>query len=290
MGGIGSETATALSHGAPEHLILVSRDEAKVQPVIDKIREHNASVLLTFVKCDLASQKSVRQAAKEILPLVSHIDVLINNAATPPGSYSQTEDGIEAQFGTNHIGHFLLTNLLMPKILDAGAGSRIVVVSSSAHRYATQFLDYNFSEGNTYSAWDGYTRSKACNVLFAKGLSRMLESRGIQAFSLHPGSIASGMQSQVTKEAMAQAAKARENSSSNQGGGQAKSRRKNLQQGCATTLVAALDPRLETASGSYLDDGCISRAELSELVTKAENADSLWSLSEKLVGQHFDWS
>jgi NAD(P)-dependent dehydrogenase (short-subunit alcohol dehydrogenase family) len=115
-----------------------------------------------------ASQQSVRRAATQIMTLVPHIDILINNAAIPPCPYSKTEDRIETQFATNHLGHFLLTNLLKPTILAAESGARIVSVSSSAHRHKehARFEDYSFSNGNTYSAWEGYMQSKLANVLF----------------------------------------------------------------------------------------------------------------------------
>ncbi|KAG9023594.1 Dehydrogenase reductase SDR member 13 [Tulasnella sp. JGI-2019a] len=204
-GGIGGETARCLASGAPKRLILLSRKVSTIQPVIDDIASTHPSVSVVFIQCDLASQTSVRRAASEILNLadILHIDILINNAAILPGPYSKTEDGIESQFGVNHIGHFLLTNLLMPKILAAPKpNTRIVVVSSSAHRYATTLEDYNFSDGATYTEFDGYTRSKAANVLFTKALAERLKSRDVQVFSLHPGSIETGLKMQVSEEAM----------------------------------------------------------------------------------------
>ena len=183
------------------------------------------------------------------------------------------------------------TNLLLPKIILAGHGARIVVVSSSAHRYATgAFDDYNFHNGETYSEWDGYTKSKAVNCLFARALAVMLAKRGIQAFSLHPGSIDSGMQSQVSKEAMAQAAKRAVEAAAEHGGEHKRAERKSVKQGCATTLVAALDPSIAPASGAYLDDAQISQAAPSALVENMANADALWYLSEEIVGQKFNWT
>jgi NAD(P)-dependent dehydrogenase (short-subunit alcohol dehydrogenase family) len=115
----------------------------------------------TYVECDLSSQKSVRHAAAEVAKLVPHIDILINNAAIAPGVFRKSEDGIESQFAVDHIGHFLLTNLLMPKILTANSKSRIVNVASSAyrHRQHADFSDYNFNNGKTYSGWQGYMQA-----------------------------------------------------------------------------------------------------------------------------------
>ena len=144
-GGLGAETATCLASGSPELLVLAGRSLGKIQPVIDRINAINPEVRTKFINLDLSSLASVREAAASITANVEKIDVLINNAAVMTCPFSKTVDGIECQFGTNHIGHFLLTNLIMPKILAAGPGARIVNLSSSAHRMADVNLDdYNF--------------------------------------------------------------------------------------------------------------------------------------------------
>jgi NAD(P)-dependent dehydrogenase (short-subunit alcohol dehydrogenase family) len=105
--------------------------------------------------------------------------------ATP---YAKTVDGIESQFGTNHIGHFLLTNLLMGKILAAAPGARIVNVSSSAHQPGViRFEDWNFSDGKAYNPWEGYAQSKMANILFTESLAEKLGPKGVFSYSLHPG-------------------------------------------------------------------------------------------------------
>ena len=144
-GGLGAETATCLASGSPELLVLAGRSLGKIQPVIDRINAINPEVRTKFINLDLSSLASVREAAASITANVEKIDVLINNAAVMTCPFSKTVDGIECQFGTNHMGHFLLTNLIMPKILAAGPGARIVNLSSSAHRMADVNLDdYNF--------------------------------------------------------------------------------------------------------------------------------------------------
>jgi NAD(P)-dependent dehydrogenase (short-subunit alcohol dehydrogenase family) len=125
-------------------LILAGRSESKIAPVIARIAESSPDVRVKFVTLDLGSLKSVRKAVAEINEITTKIHLLINNAAIMACPYAKTEDGIESQFGTNHIGHFLLTNLLMDKILAAGAGARIVNVSSSAIRGTIRYDDYNF--------------------------------------------------------------------------------------------------------------------------------------------------
>lgn len=178
----------SLARAAPSTLILAGRSEDKIRPIIDQIQSIDSSIHVIFQMLDLSSLDSVRQAADSILKNsdVPKIDVFINNAAVMACPYSKTIDGIESQFATNHIGPFLFTNLLMPKILAAGLGSRIVNVSSSAHGFGTgDYSDYNSEKG--YNEFIAYGQSKLGNVLFTKSLATKLGSRGIQTYSLNPG-------------------------------------------------------------------------------------------------------
>lgn len=150
ISGLGAETALSLAHSNPAQLVLLGRSEAKVQPVVEKIKLLNSTIDVRFISLDLASQESIRSAAKQINEdsTIKKIDILINNAgvmAVP--DYQTTKEGIEMQFGGNHVGHFLLTNLLMPKILVAGKGdgARIINVSSTGYKLGgVLFGDYNF--------------------------------------------------------------------------------------------------------------------------------------------------
>lgn len=143
-GGIGAETAISLAAGSPACILLAGRSLSKIQPVIDRISGAYPDVQTQFFPLDLSSQSAVREAAACINESVRSIDILINNAAIMACPFAKTVDGIESQFGTNHIGHFLLTNLIM-KPLIAGQGARIVNVSSSGHRMSdVQLDDCNF--------------------------------------------------------------------------------------------------------------------------------------------------
>lgn len=143
-GGIGAETAISLAAGSPACILLAGRSLSKIQPVIDRISGAYPDVQTQFFPLDLSSQNAVREAAACINESVRSIDILINNAAIMACPFAKTVDGIESQFGTNHIGHFLLTNLIM-KPLIAGQGARIVNVSSSGHRMSdVQLDDCNF--------------------------------------------------------------------------------------------------------------------------------------------------
>lgn len=141
-----------LAAGSPSHIILAGRSLTKIQPVIERINTANPGVKTDFVPLDLSSLDSVREAAAKINESVDKLDILINNAGIMACPFAKTVDGIESQFGTNYIGHFLLTNLVMPKILAAGPGSRIVNVSSSAHRMSdVQLKDWNFGVRSSYA-------------------------------------------------------------------------------------------------------------------------------------------
>ena len=145
-GGLGAEAARAISLGQPGLLILAGRNTAKVRETEKAINTSSPHVPTRCLKLDLSSQKQIREAAAEVNSYKEPVDRLINNAAIMAAPYSVTEDGLEAQFGTNYVGHFLFTNLIMPKILEAGQGARVVNVSSSGHHLeGIRFDDYGFS-------------------------------------------------------------------------------------------------------------------------------------------------
>ncbi|KAH7383621.1 hypothetical protein BKA64DRAFT_163604 [Cadophora sp. MPI-SDFR-AT-0126] len=295
-GGIGAQTALTLSSGNPSHLILTGRSLPKIQPVITAINEAHPSVKTTFIPCDLASQASVRAAANEINALVEKIDILICNAAIMACPYVKTEDGIESQFATNHLGHFLLVNLLKGKLVaeGSGMGTRVVVVVVGSSAYAhggVRFKDWNFEDGKTYNEWEAYGQSKTANMLFAKALARKMERSGGFAFSLNPGSIRSNLQvHMLSNEAILADGLARMTASeAKEGRAFVRAPQKTLEQGCATALIAALDPELEPFSGEYLDDGDVSKVKVREYATSLEIQEKLWKLSEELVGEEFAW-
>lgn len=145
QGGIGAETAISIAAGLPSLLVLTGRSESKIAPVINTIASKYPSVSVKYVQLDLSSQKSVRKSATEINSIVKEIDILICNAAIMACPFEKSEDGVEMQFATNYLGHFLLTNLLIEKILKAKKGMRIVNVSSWGHAFElVRFDDINF--------------------------------------------------------------------------------------------------------------------------------------------------
>lgn len=290
IGGIGAQTVLTLSSGLPAHLILTGRSLQKIQPVIDTIISSHPSMKTTFIPCDLASQASVRDAAKQINDLVERIDILICNAAIMACPYEKSVDGVESQFATNHLGHFLLVNLLRGKLM--GRGTRVVVVGSSAYAHGgVRFEDWNFEDGKSYNEWEAYGQSKTANMLFAKSLARKMEKSGGFAFSLNPGSIRSNLQVHMlsNKAILADGLARMIASEAKEGRIFVREPQKTLEQGCATTLIAALDPELEEFSGEYLNNGDVSKLKVREYASNLENQEKLWRLSEDLVGEEFDW-
>ncbi|ODQ69012.1 hypothetical protein LIPSTDRAFT_7241 [Lipomyces starkeyi NRRL Y-11557] len=281
--GIGAEVACALAAGSPAILILAGRSESKITPVVQSIHAINSNVKTIFIQLDLSSQESVRAAAAKVNHAVDKIDVLINNAGIMACPYGTTEDGIEMQFGTNHIGHFLFTNLIFGKIKAAGPGARIVNVASSAHRFSgLRVGDIGFKDGSEYDAWDAYGQSKSANILFAKYFASKVPSKEIACIALHPGSVLSELGRYTDAQLMVSARSRAEKSKLPNF---ERLDRKSLQQGCATTLVGALDPALQDKSGTYLSDCQVSIP--AAHANNAEMAEKLWNLSEEIVGQRF---
>ncbi|EJD43239.1 retinol dehydrogenase [Auricularia subglabra TFB-10046 SS5] len=274
--GVGGATLLALAKGSPSAFILVGRSESKIRAVIDAVLQIDPHITAIYALADFTSLATIRSAASIILsnPSVGTIDVFINNAGVMATPFSKTVDGIETQFATNHIAPFLLTNLLRGKL---SKGATIVSISSSAHKMSTgDYDDYNY-ERTPYHPFGAYGQSKLATVLFTTSLVQ----RGYRAITLHPGLIFSGMQRHVTREQLAENARAaKERDPSYEGPGAPKT----LAQGCSTTLVAALDPSIP--NGAYLFDCRVAEPKKEGLDT--ERAEKLWVLSEKLVGQKFD--
>lgn len=194
-------------------MFLASRTETKVQEVADKVQALAPETAVKTVVLNLASQQSVHAAASKIQGLVDHIDIIINNAGMMVLDREATEEGIEIQFGTNHIGHFLFTNLLMAQLKNAAKASepgstRIINVTSAGHRLSPiRFHDYNFEgkdvplderppdglppmfspTASGYNGWLAYGQSKTANILFTVYLTQHLASAGIVSYSVHPG-------------------------------------------------------------------------------------------------------
>lgn len=186
--GIGYESAREFSRNGAE-VIVASRDPIKADLAIQKLKEEIPGAKLKFIKLDLASLKSIRIFTDEFKSNYDKLDILLNNAGIMLIPYGKTQDGFENTVGTNHLGHFALTGLLMDR-LTSTPGARVVNVASNAH-YAGE-MDFNnllFENKLGYTPMKAYSRSKLANLLFTYELQRRFQSRGhdVIALAAHPG-------------------------------------------------------------------------------------------------------
>ncbi|KAL4750119.1 hypothetical protein BDW72DRAFT_194241 [Aspergillus terricola var. indicus] len=262
-GGIGATTAISLAHGQPSKLILLARSANKVRKVIDKIKQITAATILS---------------------LTDKIDVLINNAGVMAIPWAKNKNGIEKTLAVNHLGHFLLVKQLLPALMAAGPGSRVINLSSAGYEMGPfRFDDWNFSDGQEYNPYAYYAQSKTANILFTVALAERAQSHGILAFAVHPGFIPGT--SLTAHLASVDADEMNKVALENTGFGFGPIEPKSQQQGAATTIVAALSPDITGSSGSYLGDCQVE--EVREYASDPELAKKLWLLSEELVGEKF---
>jgi len=188
--GVGFATVRAVA-GLDGRVLLGARNRAKGDEAAARVRHDLPDGQVEVVDLDLASFASIRAAAADVGRRIDRLDVLVNNAGLIQTQYRLTDDGFEQTFGVNHLGHFLLTSLLLDQ-LRASAPARVVVVSSHAHRSATGGLDFDDLQGErSYRPFGAYARSKLANVYFARELARREAGTGVTANALHPGFVAS---------------------------------------------------------------------------------------------------
>ncbi|KAL4929032.1 putative short-chain dehydrogenase [Aspergillus undulatus] len=292
---IGATFVETIARAEPSLIILAGRSTSKLQQTAEAIAKNNAQVPVRLLRLDLGSLAAVREAAGQVNSWgdVPRIDVVVNNAGIMGTKFALSPDGFESQFATNHLGHFLFTNLIIEKILKAEA-PRVVNVSSDGHRLSPiRFADYNFREGENYNPWSAYGQSKTANMLMAVSLAEKLGSKGLSAYSLHPGVIFSTSLSHGIENAEEGFASlnALDRALGNAEGFEG-FKQKNDQQGAATTTYAAFAPDLRDKNGAYLQD-CHVADPWTETVkpwaTDKVEAERLWKLSEKLVGQEFSF-
>jgi NAD(P)-dependent dehydrogenase (short-subunit alcohol dehydrogenase family) len=188
--GIGKEAAVGLaSLGA--RVVVTSRNEERGRSARKEIADRSGSDSVEVMSLDLASFRSIRSFAADVLDRFDHVDVLVNNAGLILHHRAETQEGFEETFGVNHLGHFLLTDLLLER-LRASAPARVVVVSSTAHKSARQGLDFDDLQAEHKYRWaQAYSKSKLANIYFARELSRRLDGSGVTVNALHPGFVRS---------------------------------------------------------------------------------------------------
>src|SRR5580700_8393942 len=196
--GIGEETARSLA-SAGAHVILACRDADKGQTAMERIRTSVPEASLELGPLDLASLASVRSFASYIGERDRHIDLLINNAGVMACPLGRTAEGFELQLGTNHLGHFLLTNLLTGAV-TAGSAPRIVNLTSRGHVRSGIHWDDPQYLTRPYDKWEAYGHSKTANILFTVELERRLAPLGVHAYAVHPGVIATELSRYLTRD------------------------------------------------------------------------------------------
>jgi len=281
--GLGVETARALAaQGA--RLVLAVRDVAKGEEALAAAGvDPSVHDLRTL---DLADLASVRTFADGVMADVGRLDLLVANAgvmATPEGI---TVDSFETQFGTNHLGHFLLVNRLAP-LLVRSAPSRVVVLASAGHRIADVDLDDPHFERTAYDPWVAYGRSKTANVLFAVELDRRLRHVGVRATAVHPGEIMTSLGRHLTRETLALMTERV---------GPREMVFKSVEAGAATSVWAGVVADPDAVGGRYCEDCGVAGIVTDPASTTGayayaldpERAKDLWALSERLVGESFD--
>ncbi|HEU5057262.1 MAG TPA: SDR family oxidoreductase [Kofleriaceae bacterium] len=185
--GIGLEACVVLARRGAR-VLMVARDQARGDAARADVARRSGSSSVELLMCDFASQAAIRALAEEVRSRTDRLDILVNNAGSVSPKRQLTEDGIEQTFAVNHLGYFLLTNLLLD-LLIASAPARIVNVSSIGHRQGTlDFDDLGFERG--YGIMKAYSRSKLANVLFTTELARRLDGKGVTVNALHPGAVA----------------------------------------------------------------------------------------------------
>lgn len=293
--GIGVETARALAaHGA--NVVGAVRDLRKAEAATAQVRKDAAANRGSFelVELGLANLKSVRACADQLVAKGEPFDVIIANAGVMATPFGHTADGFETQFGTNHLGHFVLVNRLA-RLLRPGA--RFVSLSSGGHRISDVDLDDPNFEKTPYDPFVAYGRSKTANVLFAVAFDRRHRGRGVRAAAVHPGVIRTELGRHMSA-AQLQALLDRNNQElAAQGKGPLQL--KTLAQGAATSVWGATVAPADEIGGRYLANCQVGyvvpdNATLTPdtggyraYAVDPEHAEALWQKSEELVGESF---
>ena len=262
--GIGKETAAALA-AAGARVAIVGRTRDKGERALAEIRQRSGGDVDLFV-ADLGSQRAVRALAARLTAALPRVDVLVNNAGLILDQRVLTEDGLETTFAVNHIGYFLLSRLLEPK-LCASAPARIVNIASGAHRGATIRFD-DLVGARAYDGWRAYAQSKLANIVFTYELARRLAGTGVTANCLHPGAVATNF---------ANAGPALIRLAVRIG----RPFLKSPARGAATAIYLASSPEVEGVSGKYFVNRREARS--SDESYDPEVAARLWKVSEELT-------
>jgi NAD(P)-dependent dehydrogenase (short-subunit alcohol dehydrogenase family) len=293
--GLGVETARSLvEHGA--HVVGAARDLAKAEPATAQVRKDAATHGGTFelVELDLARLSSVRECANKLLASGDPFDVVIANAGVMATPFGNTLDGFETQFGTNHLGHFVLVNRIASLIRRGG---RLINVSSAGHRRSNVDLEDPNFERAPYEPFVAYGRSKTANILFAVAFDQRHRDRGVRAAAVHPGVIETELGRHVDRTQIEGLIKQISDQLAAEGKGPFQW--KTIPQGAATSVWAGVVAPAGEIGGQYCENCHVGKiVPDSEAITgisegvrgyalDPEMAEALWKKSEELVGESF---
>jgi len=282
-GGLGFETTKELTrHGAL--VIMGVRNGEKAEAARGEILASNPDALLEVRPLDLASLASIRAFATDVVAAHPQIDLLVNNAGVMATPRRTTEDGFELQFGTNHLGHFALTALLMPALI-CGSKARVVTVTSTARHFNTGLDRDNLDLADNYTPWGAYGRAKKANMNFALELDRRLVDAGspIRSYAAHPGLSNTDLQAQSVRSTGGASQRFFERAATWIG--------MRPDHGARPQLRAATDP-LAKGGGVYTPQwvtaGPAVYRPITGWVNRPEEMTELWDLSEQATGVKFD--
>jgi NAD(P)-dependent dehydrogenase (short-subunit alcohol dehydrogenase family) len=293
--GIGVETARSLAaHGA--HVVGTARDLAKAEAATAQVRADAAANGGSFelVALDLADLKSVRAGADGLLAKGKGFDLVIANAGVMATPFGHTADGFETQFGTNHLGHFVLVNRIAPLM---GAGARLVNLASSGHRFSNVDLDDPNFAHTPYDPFIAYGRSKSANILFAVAFDQRHRNRGVRATAVHPGGIQTELGRHMDHSQVDDMIKTLNEQLAAEG--KTPFQWKTIPQGAATSVWAGVVAPAEAVGGRYCENCHVGDIVADDIVISAisegvrgyaldhANAMALWKKSEEMVGESF---
>ena len=293
--GLGVETARSLAaHGA--QVVGAARDLNKAKAATEQVRKDASANGGRFelVELDLANLKSVRACADQLLAKGEAFDVVIANAGVMATPFGHTADGFETQFGTNHLGHFVLVNRIAPLIRDGG---RLINLSSAGHRYSNVDLEDPNFERTPYEPFVAYGRSKTANILFAVAFDKRHRDRSVRAAAVHPGGIRTelgryaepGRIEKVIEEINRQLAAQ----------GKGPFQWKSIPQGAATSVWAGVVASADEIGGRYCENCHVGKTVPDDVTITAwsegvrgyaldeKSAEALWKKSEEMVGESF---
>jgi NAD(P)-dependent dehydrogenase (short-subunit alcohol dehydrogenase family) len=293
--GLGVETARALvAHGA--HVTGAARDTAKAERAMGQILASSSNAAgFKVVELDLASLASVRACADALVAKAEKFDLVIANAGVMACPFGHTEDGFETQFGTNHLGHFVLVNRITSLMRP---GARLVSLSSSSHRFADVDLDDPNFENTQYEPFVAYGRSKTANILFAVEFDRRHQAAGIRATAVHPGGIATELGRYAFAGADALQKRVEKINAEREAAGEPAFKVKSVPQGAATSVWAGVVASAVAIGGRYCENCHVAEflkgdtfnaggEGVRPYALDSDHAKALWAKSEKMVGETF---